>query len=212
MNIANPFERFGIKEADYDGTENYGRFVIEPLERGFGQTLGNALRRVLIESLPGASVYAVEVEGARHEFTALEGIEEDVATIILNLKDLVLHIEGEEAENKRLEIDVTGDHVVTAGDIKCPTGVEVVNKDLFIGTIIGVVDNSKTSAIQIKANDRGRAGDTYTADFYTNWSEKFNVKQDDKIVAQYGTKYRVKSIDYLVHYNVCYHLVLERVI
>ena len=89
---------------------------------------------------------------------------------------------------------------------------EVVNKDLFIGTIIGVVDNSKTSAIQIKANDRGRAGDVYTADFYTNWSEKFNVKQDDKIVAQDGTKYRVKSIDDLVHYNVCYHLVLERVI
>ena len=135
MNIANPFERFGIKEADYDGTENYGRFVIEPLERGFGQTLGNALRRVLIESLPGASVYAVEVEGARHEFTALEGIEEDVATIILNLKDLVLHIEGEEAENKRLEIDVTGDHVVTAGDIKCPTGVEVVNKDLVLAHV-----------------------------------------------------------------------------
>lgn len=89
---------------------------------------------------------------------------------------------------------------------------EVVSKDLFIGTIIGVVDNSKTSAIQIKSNDRGRAGDTYTADFYTNWSEKFNVKQDDKIVAQDGTKYRVKSIDDLVHYNVCYHLVLERVI
>ena len=64
----------------------------------------------------------------------------------------------------------------------------------------------------IKANDRRRAGDTYTADFYTNWSEKFNVKQDDKIVAQDGTKYRVKSIDDLVHYNVCYHLVLERVI
>ena len=68
MKIANPFERFGITQADYDGNENYGRFVIEPLERGFGLTLGNALRRVLLSSLPGASVYAVEVEGARHEF------------------------------------------------------------------------------------------------------------------------------------------------
>ena len=75
MKIANPFERFGITQADYDGTENYGRFVIEPLERGFGQTLGNSLRRVLLSSLPGASLYAVEVEGARHEFTALEGVE-----------------------------------------------------------------------------------------------------------------------------------------
>ena len=86
MKIANPFERFGISQADYDGTENYGRFVIEPLERGFGQTLGNSLRRVLLSSLPGASVYAVEVEGARHEFTALDGVEEDVTSIILNLK------------------------------------------------------------------------------------------------------------------------------
>ena len=66
MKIANPFERFEITQADYDGTENYGCFVIEPLERGFGLTLGNALRRVLLSSLPGASVYAVEVEGARH--------------------------------------------------------------------------------------------------------------------------------------------------
>ena len=94
MKIANPFERFGITQADYDGNENYGRFVIEPLERGFGLTLGNALRRVLLSSLPGASVYAVEVEGARHEFTALPGVEEDVTTIVLNLKDLVLRIDN----------------------------------------------------------------------------------------------------------------------
>ena len=97
MKIANPFERFGITQADYDGNENYGRFVIEPLERGFGLTLGNALRRVLLSSLPGASVYAVEVEGARHEFTALPGVEEDVTTIVLNLKDLVLKIDAEDA-------------------------------------------------------------------------------------------------------------------
>ena len=108
MKIANPFERFGISQADYDGTENYGRFVIEPLERGFGNTLGNALRRVLLSSLPGASLYAVEVEGARHEFTALEGVEEDVTSIILNLKGLVLRIPEEDDSNKRLEIDVKG--------------------------------------------------------------------------------------------------------
>ena len=89
---------------------------------------------------------------------------------------------------------------------------EVVNKDLFIGTIIGVVDNSKTSAIQIKANDRGRAGDTYTADLYTFWDKDFIVKVGDKVKAPDNTVYHVKSIDDLVHYNVCYHLVLERVI
>ena len=135
MKIANPFERFGISQADYDGNENYGRFVIEPLERGFGLTLGNALRRVLLSSLPGASIYAVEVEGARHEFTALEGVEEDVTSIILNLKDLVLKIpEGDDA-NKKLEIDVKGPKVVTAGDIILPSGVEVVNKDLEIAHV-----------------------------------------------------------------------------
>ena len=135
MKIANPFERFGITEADYDGNENYGRFVIEPLERGFGLTLGNALRRVLLSSLPGASVYAVEVEGARHEFTALEGVEEDVTTIILNLKNLVLKIDAEEEGNKRLTIDVIGPAVVTAKDIVCPTGVEVINPDLVIANL-----------------------------------------------------------------------------
>ena len=135
MKIANPFERFGISQADYDGTENYGRFVIEPLERGFGQTLGNSLRRVLLSSLPGASVYAVEVEGARHEFTALDGIEEDVTSIILNLKDLVLKIpEGDDA-NKRLEINVQGPAVVTAKDIILPAGVEVINPELEIAHI-----------------------------------------------------------------------------
>ena len=135
MKIANPFERFGISQADYDGTENYGRFVIEPLERGFGQTLGNSLRRVLLSSLPGASVYAVEVEGARHEFTALDGVEEDVTSIILNLKDLVLKIpEGDDA-NKRLEINVQGPATVTAKDIVLPAGVEVINPDLEIAHI-----------------------------------------------------------------------------
>ena len=139
MKIANPFERFGITQADYDDKENYGRFVIEPLERGFGLTLGNALRRVLLSALPGASIYAVEVEGARHEFTALPGVEEDVTTIILNLKDLVLRIDSEDMSNKRLEINVTGPALVKAGDIICPAGVEVVNPDLVIANVTKAV-------------------------------------------------------------------------
>ena len=135
MKLANPFERFGVTQADYDGNENYGRFVIEPLERGFGLTLGNALRRVLLSALPGASVYAIEVEGAQHEFSALEGIEEDVTSIILNLKDLVLKIDENEEGNKRLEINVEGPKVVTGADIVCPTGVEVINKDVVLAHV-----------------------------------------------------------------------------
>ncbi len=135
MKIANPFERFGITQADYDGNENYGRFVIEPLERGFGLTLGNALRRVLLSALPGASVYAIEVEGAQHEFSTLEGVEEDVTAIVLNLKDVVLKIDETDDSNKRLEINVDEAKVVTGADIVCPTGVEVVNPDVVIAHV-----------------------------------------------------------------------------
>ena len=152
MKIANPFERFAISSADYDGTENYGRFVIEPLERGFGLTLGNALRRVLLSSLPGASIYAVEVEGARHEFTALPGVEEDVTTIILNLKDLVLAINPEDDGNKKLEISVEGPKTVTGADIVCPTGVEVINKDVVIAN---VCEGGKLNMVLHARNGRG---------------------------------------------------------
>ena len=153
MKIANPFERFEISQADYDGTENYGRFVIEPLERGFGLTLGNALRRVLLSSLPGASIYAVEVEGARHEFTALEGVEEDVTSIILNLKDLILRIDEGDDGNKKLEINVEGPAVVTAGMIKTEgTGVEVVNPDLVIAHL---TERGKLHMVLHARNGRG---------------------------------------------------------
>jgi len=153
MKIANPFERFEISQADYDGTENYGRFVIEPLERGFGLTLGNALRRVLLSSLPGASIYAVEVEGARHEFTALEGVEEDVTSIILNLKDLILRIDEGDDSNKKLELNVQGPAVVTAGMIKTEgTGVEVINPDLVIAHL---TDRGSLKMVLHARNGRG---------------------------------------------------------
>lgn len=152
MKIANPFERFGITQADYDGNENYGRFVIEPLERGFGLTLGNALRRVLLSALPGASIYAVEVEGAQHEFSSLEGVEEDVTSIVLNLKDLVLKIDETDDSNKRLEINVDEAKVVTGADIVCPTGVEVVNKDVVIAH---VAEGGKLHMVLHARNGRG---------------------------------------------------------
>ena len=152
MKIANPFERFGITQADYDGNENYGRFIIEPLERGFGLTLGNALRRVLLSALPGASVYAIEVEGAQHEFSSLDGVEEDVTNIILNLKDLVLKIDDEDNANKRLEIHVEGPKVVTGKDIVCPTGVKVVNEDVELAH---VAEGGKLDIVLHARNGRG---------------------------------------------------------
>ena len=129
------FEKPSFKVATYDTKSNYGKFVIEPLERGFGITLGNALRRVLLSSLPGASVFAVEIEGARHEFSALDGVVEDVTTIILNLKDLVLKIDEEETTAKKISVDVKGPMTLTAGDFDLPYGVEVINPELPIATI-----------------------------------------------------------------------------
>ena len=135
IKIARPFERCEFKLAISDPSENYARIVCEPLERGFGTTLGNALRRALLSSLPGTSVYAVEVEGAVHEFTALPGVEEDLVQIILNLKDLILKSDTIADESYIASIDVDGTKVLTAGDIELPTGLEVINKDLVIAHI-----------------------------------------------------------------------------
>ena len=130
------FEKPSFKVAKFNTATNYGEFVIEPLERGFGITLGNALRRVLLSSLPGSSVYAVEIEGARHEFSALEGVVEDVTTIILNLKDLVLQIdEDDENSMKKIDVDVKGPATVTAADLHLPANVSVINPDLHIATV-----------------------------------------------------------------------------
>jgi DNA-directed RNA polymerase subunit alpha len=129
------FEKPKIYQSNEVMEPNYLRVSIEPLEKGFGMTLGNALRRVLLSSIPGASMYAVEVEGARHEFSALEGIREDVTSIVLNLKGLILKINDEDNVKKELKISVKGPKVVTAADIICPGDVEIVNKDLYIATV-----------------------------------------------------------------------------
>lgn len=134
LKLPNPFEPVSIS-LDGDETDTFARFVVKPLERGFGITVGNALRRVLLSALPGASVVAVQIEGAPHEFTALKGIKPDVTGIILNLKDLVLKIDENTTELKRIEVDAKGPKVLTAGDLPLPSMVEVINPDLEIATI-----------------------------------------------------------------------------
>ena len=131
LKIAHPFEECDYKIEVADSNENYCRVVAEPLERGFGLTLGNALRRVLLASLPGTSVYAIEVRGAVHEFTALEGVEEDLTQIILNLKDLVLKSDTIGKAEYEVTVD-RGEGEFKAGDLELPTGLEVVNPELVI--------------------------------------------------------------------------------
>ena len=111
-------------------SETKARIVVEPLERGFGITIGNALRRVLLSSLQGASVTAIKIEGVQHEFDTIEGVVEDVTDIVLNIKSIVVKMET--AERKRVYINAVGPCVVTAGMIECSSDVEIVNKDLII--------------------------------------------------------------------------------
>lgn len=114
-------------------TDNYGMFVIEPLERGFGTTLGNSLRRVLLSSLPGVAVTSVKIDGVLHEFSTIEGVKEDVTEIILNLKELCVRLHSDQP--KRIIIDSTGEGVVTAGDIQPDSDIDVINPDLHIATL-----------------------------------------------------------------------------
>ncbi|KRL86273.1 MULTISPECIES: DNA-directed RNA polymerase subunit alpha [Lacticaseibacillus] len=126
------FEKPNITKVEEDN--NYGKFVVEPLERGYGTTLGNSLRRILLSSLPGAAVSSVHIDGVVHEFSTIDGVLEDVTQIILNIKKLALKVEGEE-EDKKATILVEGPAVVTAADIKTDADVEVLNPDQYICTI-----------------------------------------------------------------------------
>ena len=114
-------------------TDNYGQFVVEPLERGYGTTLGNSLRRVMLASLPGAAITSIDIDGVLHEFSTVEGVTEDVTQIVLNLKKVALKIESEDAKN--LELDVKGPAEVTAADIQGDGDVTVLNPDLHIATV-----------------------------------------------------------------------------
>lgn len=144
------FERANFEVKEYVEETNYGKFVIEPLERGFGITIGNALRRVLLSSLPGAAVYSIKVEGVYHEFTSIPGVEEDVTMIILNLKNLIMKIDDDDIYT--LRISATGPMTVTANDIICPSGVEILNKDLVIATL----EKGASLEMEMKArNGRG---------------------------------------------------------
>lgn len=126
------FEKPNIKIIEEDS--NYGKFVVEPLERGYGTTLGNSLRRILLSSLPGTAINTVRIDGVLHEFTTVPGVTEDVTQIILNLKQVVLNIDSE--EERTLEIHVTGPADVTAGDFKTGSAdVEILNPDLHIATV-----------------------------------------------------------------------------
>lgn len=147
------FEKANFNVERYDEADNYAKFVIEPLERGFGTTLGNSLRRILLSSMPGAAVYAVRVQGAEHEFCAVEGVVEDVTAIILNIKKLVFELDGD--DDVTMTIDVTGPATVTGADIQCPAEVRMVSNDLVI---CHVAEGKRFYMEMYARKDRGYVG------------------------------------------------------
>lgn len=125
------FEKPNITKVDE--STNYGKFVVEPLERGYGTTLGNSLRRILLSSLPGAAISSIQIDGVLHEFSTIDGVLEDVTQIILNIKKLALKMNTD--EDKNIEIDVNGPAKVTAADIVADPDVEVLNPEQYICTV-----------------------------------------------------------------------------
>lgn len=147
--------RIEIKEVSQDG--KYGCFVVEPLERGYGITLGNSLRRILLSSLPGAAISSVKIDGVLHEFSTVPGLKEDVMELILNLKGLAIQDNSDNPEPKIAYIEADGEGVITAADIKCSSDIEIINPDLYIATLDGGPDSRLYIEMTI-TKGRGYAG------------------------------------------------------
>ena len=135
------FEKPNIEITEISEDKKYGKFVVEPLERGYGTTLGNSLRRIMLSSLPGAAVSQVRIDGILHEFSSIPGVKEDVTEIIMNIKSLAIKNNSDTNEPKVAYIDFSGEGVVTAGDIQVDSDIEILNPDLVIATLNGGVDS-----------------------------------------------------------------------
>ena len=134
------FEKPNIEIAEISEDKKYGRFVVEPLERGYGTTLGNSLRRIMLSSLPGAAISQVKIDGVLHEFSSIPGVKEDVTEIIMNLKSLAIKNNSETNEPKVAYIEFQGEGVVTGADIRADQDIEIINPDQVIATLSGGSD------------------------------------------------------------------------
>ncbi|NDO48351.1 DNA-directed RNA polymerase subunit alpha [Lachnospiraceae bacterium MD335] len=139
--MAFDFDSPNIEVAEISEDKRYGKFVVEPLERGYGITLGNSLRRIMLASLPGAAVSQVKIDGVLHEFSSIPGVKEDVTEIIMNLKSLAIKNSSETDEVKKAVIDFEGEGVVRASDIQVDQDIEIMNPDQVIATLNGGKDS-----------------------------------------------------------------------
>ena len=150
------FEKPRIEIAEISEDNKFGRFVVEPLERGYGTTLGNSLRRIMLSSLPGTAVSMIKIKGVLHEFSSIPGVKEDVTEIVMNIKNLCIKNNGSLNEVKTAYIDAVGDTVVTAGDIQADGDIEILNPDLVIANLSGA--DAKLEMELTITNGRGYVG------------------------------------------------------
>ena len=148
------FEKPKIEIAEISEDKRFGRFVVEPLERGYGTTLGNSLRRIMLSSLPGAAVSQIKIDGVVHEFSVIPGVKEDVTEIIMNIKNLAIKNTSDANEPKVAYIEQEGEVVVTAGDIQADPDIEILNPDQVIATLCGGPDSRLYMELTI-TNGRG---------------------------------------------------------
>lgn len=148
------FEKPKIEIAEISEDKKFGRFVVEPLERGYGTTLGNSLRRIMLSSLPGSAVSQIKIDGVVHEFSVVPGVKEDVTEIIMNIKSLAIKNTSDTNEPKTAYIEAEGEVVVTAGDIQTDPDIEILNPDQVIATLCGGPDSRLYMELTI-TNGRG---------------------------------------------------------
>ena len=148
------FNKPNIEIAEISDDKKYGRFVVEPLERGYGTTLGNSLRRIMLSSLPGAAISQIKIDGVLHEFSSIPGVKEDVTEIIMNLKTLAIKNSSETDEPKTAYIEFEGEGVVTAADIQADSDIEIMNPETVIATLNGGADSKLYMELTI-TNGRG---------------------------------------------------------
>ena len=188
------FEKPNIEIAEISEDKKYGRFVVEPLERGYGTTLGNSLRRIMLSSLPGTAVRQVKIEGVLHEFSSIPGVKEDVTQIILNIKDLALRNHNMSDEVKTAYLEFEGEGPVHASDIHFDSDIEVINPDLVIANLNGGPDSKLYMELTITSgrgwisSDKNKTEDTpigvIAVDSIYTPIERVNMKVENTRVGQ----------------------------
>ena len=188
------FEKPNIEIAEISEDKKYGRFVVEPLERGYGTTLGNSLRRIMLSSLPGAAVSQVKIEGVLHEFSSIPGVKEDVTEIIMNIKNLAIRNNSASNDPKIAYIEFEGEGVVRASDIQVDSDIEIINPDLVIANLNGGADSKLYMELTITKGrgyisaDKNKSEDTpigvIAVDSIYTPIERVNLKVENTRVGQ----------------------------